>query len=308
MMTSSLRWWMATALFLVIVASLGCSGELEADDEEPTQEEDVGVEDADTAGDAEDGDVASDAESDGESDTGDADDDYEVPEGMELVDGGTFRRGCDPDLDDDCRDQEMPAHEVTLSAFVIDRFPVTEREYEDCVEDEVCDGPIHDSFYDGRGDDYPVVNIPSEQAITYCEWAEKRLPTEAEWEKAARGTDERIYPWGDDEPDCSLANFDDCGGDMEPVGHAPDGVSPWGVEEMVGNVRHWTADWFDGDYYEDSPDEDPQGPDSGTTRSVRGGSFFWGEDALRASARNSMEGGADSYSDEVGFRCAKTVE
>lgn len=256
---------------------------------------DVGEDTADT-------DPADDAGDVGEDDAGD---EFVPSEGMAHVPEGTYRRGCDPDLDDcSILGTEEPAHEVFVSGFEIDIHPVTESEYAECVNDAACT----EAHYDGdeSGDDYPVVNVTSDQAMDYCQWVDKRLPTEAEWEKAARGTDERIYPWGDDDPSCTLANYDDCGEEIQPVGETPDGASPYGVEEMAGNVRNWAYDWFDGDYYEDSPSEDPMGPDSGDTRAVRGASWFWGESSLRAATRHSME--TPGYSHETGFRCARPIE
>lgn len=259
--------------------------------------------DADAAGDAGSADTGVDAASD-TGDTADAGGEFEPSQGMAYVPAGTYRRGCDDQIDDDCSilGHEEPPHEVFVSAFEIDIQVVTEAEYGACV----ANGPCDESHGDQRGDNYPVVDVTSDQAQTYCEWVDKRLPTEAEWEKAARGDDERLYPWGDDEPDCSRANYDDCGGEIEPVGERPAGASPYGVEDMAGNVRNWALDWFQGDYYAESPDEDPMGPESGDTRAVRGGSWFHGESMLRVSSRHGMEN--PGHGPETGFRCARSVE
>ncbi len=288
--------------------------------------------DGDVVDDADDGeDVGEDAGEDagGDADVGEPDadagndDEYEPPEGMVFIEEGTFTRGCNVELDDECNEDdpdsiigysipykhENPPHEVTLSAYAIDIHEVTEQQYQECVDDGVCDEPFYDDMYDGHGPDYPVVNVTAGDAMDYCEWADKRLPTEAEWEKAARGDDQRIYPWGNEEPDCDRANYDDCGGEMTPVGEHPAGASPFGVEDMAGNVRNWTADWFDAEAYDEDPVTDPEGPDSGNTRTVRGGSFAQGASSLRTSARYSMEGDSpESFGFDTGFRCAKGVE
>lgn len=325
----------AVILLFGIAIGGGCTSEttITGPDEEDQQQDEYDTGGEDTGGvtdaDMDAGDGEPDAPDTGEDATdenGDADEgELEPPEGMVLVERGRYKRGCHAEIDDQCSDpdrqahrHENPAHEVTVSAFFIDRHEVTEKEHQECVADGACNMPVFNAYYDGNGPDYPVVNVTAGDAMDYCEWAGKRLPTEAEWEKAARGTDRRIYPWGNEEPDCSLANYDDCGREITPVGQHPDGASPYGVEDMAGNVRNWTADWFDPDYYDDSPQEDPQGPDvddpDDHTRAVRGGSFHWGASFLRTSARYSMDevGGPDPtidpYGPDTGFRCALSVE
>ena len=166
---------------------------------------------------------------------------------------------------------------------------------------------------------HPVVCVNWEQANTYCKWREDRLPTEAEWEKAARGTHGQIYPWGDADPNEALLNFcdrnckedqadqnyDDGYADTAPVGAYPEGVSPYGLLDMAGNVWEWTADWYDANYYAKAPSHNPQGPDEGERRVVRGGSWSANRIFAPVSYRNAYSPNSSVH--DLGFRCVANV-
>ena len=197
---------------------------------------------------------------------------------------------------------EAPEHTVYLDAYWIYKHEVTNAQYRQCIEEGVCNGSL--SRYSEN--DYPAVYISWYQAVDYCEWAGGRLPTEAEWEKAARGEDGGTYPWGEAGPNCSLAQYGSCLGETVPIGSNPDGASPYGALDMAGNAWEWVADWYDAGYYQNSPAENPTGPVSGTYRVLRGGSWSINERLLRASVR-IRSNPDDSYND-IGFRCLSSPD
>jgi formylglycine-generating enzyme required for sulfatase activity len=245
---------------------------------------------------------------------------------MVKVSSGSFIMGC-AEKDDGCADDERPRHEVQLAAFSIDTTEVTVTAYRRCVAAGNCGEPGKKwgcNWASKTGyEDHPINCVKHEQATSYCAWQGKRLPTEAEWEKAARGSDGRIYPWGDAAVSCTYAVMREevdeengCGRNSTwPVGSKPQGRSPFGALDMIGNVQEWTSDRYGEDYYASSPPNDPTGPPKGEYRAVRGGSASWpthvfetprrsSETFLRASDRSSNTPYAQSASH--GFRCAQS--
>jgi formylglycine-generating enzyme required for sulfatase activity len=248
----------------------------------------------------------------------------ECPSRMVRVPAGPVVLGSDPGEGDS---DEEPEHVVTLSEFCIDTFEVTNRDYFQCVAGGECTLPYSGSsrtraayFGNTTYDGFPVINVDWAQAASYCAWVGKRLPTEAEWEKAARGgcevaapescgaEDERTYPWGDVAPDCTFANFVACVGDTIAVDDPPAGASPYGIMNMAGNISEWVADWYAGTYYDVCADGtclDPQGPPTGSERVFRGGAWDSAAPYLRNANRFRQ---VDGYSnDNLGFRCAASL-
>jgi len=222
-----------------------------------------------------------------------------------LVPAGEFLMG-----DGDKAEKNGPQHSVQLSAFWIDRTEVSNAMYALCVAAKNCDAPFHGDLNPMYDDpdfaNYPVVYVTWKQAGEYCAWADRRLPTEAEWEKAARGTDGRIYPWGNESPDITRANYALQVGGPLPVDRYTLGASPYGALNMAGNVREWVLDWFHPFAYFALPTLNPQGPPDGGKRSLRGGSYLDDENEIRTFNRFSHEPGSAGIN--RGFRCAMNTE
>jgi len=240
-----------------------------------------------------------------------------------YIPDGSFRMGA---LDPDIQRDEQPAHSVSMKGFWMDKLEVTNAMFALCVQAGACEPPqtfksqARESYFNNpEFNDYPVVYVTWLQADSYCKWAGRRLPTEAEWEYAARGSDFRTYPWGDERPDSSRGNFNYFVGDTTRVGNYPAGASPFGILDMAGNVAEWLSDYYDGDYYAQGANVNPTGPGVRSqyfNRVVRGGTF---QDvfkdvrlANRASVRGSNPQASDifstdylgEFSPKIGFRCA----
>jgi serine/threonine-protein kinase len=198
---------------------------------------------------------------------------------------------------------EFPDHTVFLDAFWIDRTEVTDGMYALCVAEGACQPPVNSNYYGiPEFDNNPVTNVDWNMAQAYCGWAGRRLPTEAEWEKAARGTDGRYYPWGNEAPNADLLNYGLNVGVTTAVGSYPAGASPYGALDMAGNVWEWVADWYQVDYYTLGNTSNPQGPHDGRHRVIRGGAWGIFEAGVSTSARVRYLPESSSY--DVGFRCA----
>ena len=262
---------------------------------------------------------------------------------MALIPAGEYRMGTAEGSDG--LTDEHPERLVFLHAFFLDRFEVTNQDYAAFVQSTSYRPPSNnnpastiwnDTAYPQAIAKHPVVNVSWEDAVAYCRWSGKRLPTEAEWEKAARGTDGRRYPWGNDWSwkKANSASYwagqtieFQSGADWEafwvkgdgarlvkekgikgevltlPVGSFPDGASPYGIQDLAGNAAEWVQDWYDPNYYRSAPLSDPSGPERGAIKSMRGGSWLKPAISLRTSDRDW--GIMDSRPSGTGFRCAK---
>lgn len=241
------------------------------------------------------------------------------------IPAGEFTMGSNPKNDPYYWGAEAPEHKVYLDAFWIYQTEVTNQMFQKCVEEKACPIPAYNksltrpSYYDNFDyKNYPVIYVTWTAAQAYCKWAGGRLPTEAEWEKAARGTDKRLFSWGNQPPQGNLVNYcdvncpdeyldrsqDDGYRDTAPVGSFPDGMSPYGVLDMSGNVSEWVFDWFEPLYYEISPENNPVGPASATKRVTRGGSYYNPDEGIRTVARYPRRPGETMETmGTVGFRC-----
>ena len=252
-----------------------------------------------------------------------------VPADMALVPAGDFIQGSsDAEIDAaiqmcgnafggicphprDWFTDETPRRTVYLDEFYIDKWEVTNQQFAGFA---AATSYATDAEKKGEGQTWRTLNTPGREkfpviwmswndANAYCQWAGKRLPTEAEWEKAARGTDGLIWPWSSNWEDGRANTSDGGAGSVVAVGNYPASASPYGIMDMTGNVWEWVADWYDPLWYSNSPLRNPGGPPQGAGRVLRGGSFKNPPWEVRAAHRHS--GGPDGYAPDHGFRCAR---
>lgn len=244
---------------------------------------------------------------------------------MVKIPAGTFLMGSDKKVDRNAYQPEFPQRRVYLDAYEIDKFEVTTVQFLKFVL-ATDRKPLIDWQYEGGNfqetmANHPVMHVSWFEAEAYCQWAGKRLPTSAEWEKAARGEDGRIYPWGNEPAGLSRANFGRTGL-SGPVRDRPErlllyppiisvdkyenAVSPYGVFQLAGNVAEWTADWYDPHYYKTAPDRNPKGPEKGTQRAFRGGGWIDSTPSVRPAQRNGTD--PNTKMNWLGFRCARDAK
>ncbi|MDD5223441.1 MAG: formylglycine-generating enzyme family protein [bacterium] len=236
-----------------------------------------------------------------------------IPVGtMASIPAGCFDMG---DAFNEGSSVEWPVHNVCVSAFQMDIYEVTNAQFKACVDAGFCTDPENSTSYtrssyyrNSTYDNYPVILVSWTQANAFCIWAGGRLPTEAEWEYAARGgLAGKRYPWGDNAPVCTLgasngSNYSECSpADTIAVGSFA--ANGYGLYDLAGNIWEWVNDWFDSGYYSTSPTQDPQGPDSGTNKVMRGGDFESIDLELRVSKRWTYHPSIQARF--IGFRCAK---
>jgi formylglycine-generating enzyme required for sulfatase activity len=233
----------------------------------------------------------------------------EVYNSIEWIDipAGEFQMG---DNFNEGASDERPVHTVYLDSYKIARYELTFDQYDKFCDDTGKNKPSDERW--GRGT-RPVINVSWDDAKAFCDWLSKKtgrdihLPTEAQWEKAARGTDQRRYPWGNSSPNCSTANYAGCCRQTKPVGSYSSGVSPYGVHDMAGNVYEWCSDWYSDTYYSSSPRNNPTGsaiPTVPGTRILRGGAWNSKALALRSTRRHYGHQFASRYRN-YGFRLAQ---
>lgn len=240
---------------------------------------------------------------------------------MVLIPTGPFLMGSTRQVDRNSYPAEFPQRSVSLDAFEIDKYEVTMVQYLRYVLAKGLE-PLVDWKWGGVFQEtmanHPIMHVSWYDADAYCKWASKRLPTEAEWEKAARGEDGRIYPWGNQMAGLSRANFGRTGL-SGPVRDRPErlvlyppivsvdkyenAVSPYGAFNMSGNVAEWVSDWYDAAYYSQGPDRNPKGPDHGTSKAFRGGGWVDSAPSVRAAQRNGTD--PTTKMNWLGFRCAR---
>ena len=231
---------------------------------------------------------------------------------MASIPAGEFVMGSS---DKKAKSNENPSHLVYLDSFYIDKFEVSFKEFEEYLAANPKQYPTITGWVDRkpRPDmlNKPVFGFQWKRCKKYCEWKGKRLPTEAEWERAAKGLEGRNYPWGNEPPDDKRANFGNCcfiqkGSVLSPVDNFDNGKSPEGVYNLGGNVAEWVHDWYDKKYYEKSPYKNPKGPVKGKHHVIRGGAWNSLPVYLRSTSRYGDSDAKDYYG--IGCRCAKSAD
>jgi iron(II)-dependent oxidoreductase len=235
----------------------------------------------------------------------------EAPSGMVSVPVGWFLMGSDAKLDRAAGPQEQPQRHVFVDAFRIDRFETSNVAYLRYVLATGAEWPRYwrEQPFPEKIAKHPVIGVSWREADSYCRWAGKRLPTEAEWEKAARGEDGRIFPWGNEPAGWLKSNIAHPGSKrgvkyppLANVDRYDNGMSPYGVQQMAGNVSEWVSDWFDPEYYRRGNNRNPLGPVKGQDKVFRGGSWNEDPEVARSAGRNA--GAPNHWSYLIGFRCA----
>ncbi|MBN2694299.1 SUMF1/EgtB/PvdO family nonheme iron enzyme [bacterium] len=243
-------------------------------------------------------------------------------DGMCIIIPETFLMGCDYAQDDSCGSNETTLHQVTLSPYMMDQYEVTVAQFQECINNNVCN---QDDYHTNEENNcnlgasgksnYPMNCLNWNAAKDYCELKGKRLPTEAEWEYAAKGANS-IFPWGNQNPDCNFANFKGidynnlCSNNTstEVIGNRDKDKSQFNIYDMAGNVSEWVNDWYSGSYYQESPTVNPQGPTTniGLGKATRGGSYLYFLIESKTYSRNYQ--GSTSWNPQVGFRCVKNID
>ena len=246
----------------------------------------------------------------------------DAKENMIFIPEGSFTMGFEIENENEWGDMdEEPVHQVALSSYWIDKYEVTSSSFANFLNENKNEAhrfieitpsvtvKFENNVYQPRKglENYPVNRVSWFGADAYCKWKGKRLPTEAEWEKAARGTDQRIFPWGNEFPDNSRVTFRRKFSEkgfqvMEPVDGMKDGISPFGVHQMAGNVWEWVSDWFDSSVYQDESRIDPKGPESGISKVLRGGNWYYKAYYMRTTYRFNER--PEIFKVWQGFRCA----
>lgn len=227
---------------------------------------------------------------------------------MRTVPAGEFLMGSKPE---EGRSDERPQRKIYLDAYAIDVHEVTNERYLKFIHTTGRKEPLNPYgekllSQESSVGNLPVVQLTWYDAVDYCRWAGKRLPTEAEWEKAARGEHGLVFPWGSEPPSNKTVNFQrnwEGTQTLWPVGSKAETSSPYGVHNMAGNVREWVQDWYAADYYAIAPDKNPQGPEQGILKVIKGGSWHSFKADIRTAARG--KGGFALKTDGIGFRCAR---